>query len=61
MAGLYDAFADKSDLTQAHMVTAIQETYPLATTMREEISRLRAWSRLRTRRASGGPAPELSA
>jgi ATP-dependent 26S proteasome regulatory subunit len=49
---LYHAFADGHDLEQAHLVKALQETLPLATTMKEDIGRLRDWARTRTRPAS---------
>jgi hypothetical protein len=50
--GLYHAFSEGKDLEQAHMATAISETLPLATTMKEDIARLRDWARSRTRPAS---------
>ena len=52
VAGLYQAFAEKTELTQGHLEHAIGETFPLAQTLREEISRLRDWARDRTRPAS---------
>ena len=55
--GLYHAFADGKELEQAHLVGAISETMPLATTMKEEIARLREWARTRTRPASPVPEP----
>jgi SpoVK/Ycf46/Vps4 family AAA+-type ATPase len=64
VAGLYHAFAAKVELAQAHLRDAIGETVPLATTMKEEIDRLRAWARTRTRPASlppaGSPAAPLA-
>ena len=54
VSGLYDAFGEGKELEQRHLVRAISETFPLAMTMREEISRLREWSKTRTRPASGG-------
>jgi ATP-dependent 26S proteasome regulatory subunit len=54
VAGLYEAFAENVELGQQHLVRALQETFPLAVTMRDEISRLREWARGRTRPASGG-------
>jgi len=53
--GLYHAFADGRDLEQGHLVKAIGETLPLATTMREEIGRQREWAKTRTRPASARP------
>ncbi len=52
IAGLYHAFAEGTDLTQAQVLRAVQETFPLSATMSEEIARLRDWSRNRTRPAS---------
>ena len=56
VSALYDAFAERTDLGQAHLERAVAESLPLSTTMREEIERLRAWARTRTRPAST-PAP----
>lgn len=52
VAGLYLAFAESGELTQPHVMRALQETFPLSATMSEEIARLREWSRHRTRPAS---------
>ena len=52
IAGLYHAFGESTELRQAHVMRAVQETYPLSATMGEEISRLREWSKNRTRPAS---------
>jgi SpoVK/Ycf46/Vps4 family AAA+-type ATPase len=52
VAGLYQAFAAQTELQQAHLLRAIDETFPLARTLREEIGRLRDWARERTRPAS---------
>jgi SpoVK/Ycf46/Vps4 family AAA+-type ATPase len=52
VAGLYEAFAENVELGQPHLVRALQETFPLAVTMRDEIVRLREWARGRTRAAS---------
>jgi SpoVK/Ycf46/Vps4 family AAA+-type ATPase len=57
--GLHSAFAAGTELESVHLVQAVQETVPLAVTLREEIARLRAWAVDRTRpashRASGRP------
>ncbi len=58
ISALYDAFAESRDLEQRHLVGAVQETIPLASTMREEIQRLREWARTRTRPASAAQAAE---
>ena len=50
--GLHSAFAAGVELADVHLVGAVTETVPLAVTLREEISRLRAWAVDRTRPAS---------
>jgi AAA+ superfamily predicted ATPase len=52
ISALYEAFAEGTELTQAHLERAVAESLPLSTTMREEIARVRAWARCRTRPAS---------
>ena len=52
VAGLYHAFGEGTDLRQVHVMKAIEESVPLSATMGEEISRLREWSKNRTRPAS---------
>jgi ATP-dependent 26S proteasome regulatory subunit len=52
ISALYDAFAEGKELEQRHLLQAIQETVPLATTVREDVDRLREWARIRTRPAS---------
>jgi AAA+ superfamily predicted ATPase len=54
ITGLYQAFHEGTELKQAHMQRALEETFPLATTMGEEIARLREWAKSRTRPASSG-------
>jgi ATPase family associated with various cellular activities (AAA)/AAA+ lid domain len=56
VSALYEAFAERTELAQAHLERAIAETLPLSTTMREQIARVREWARTRTRPASG-PLP----
>ena len=58
LAGMYEAFAAGTELAQVHLERAAAESLPLSTTMREEIHRLRAWARTRTRPASDAPPPE---
>lgn len=50
--GLYDAFAEGRELTSHHIARALEATYPLSRTMRDEIDGLRAWARVRARLAS---------
>ena len=52
IAGLYSAFADNGQLSQAHLMRALCETFPLSSTMAEEITKLREWAKRRTRPAS---------
>ena len=54
---LYHAFGEGKELEQVHLERAIAETLPLATTMKEDIARLREWARSRTRPASAPPDP----
>jgi AAA+ superfamily predicted ATPase len=58
VSALYDAFAERVELTHAHLDRVVRASLPLSTTMREEITRVRAWARTRTRPASAAaPAP----
>jgi len=57
VAGLYLAFGEQQELSQQHLEQSLRESVPLAATMREEIGKLRDWSRTRTRPAST-QAPE---
>jgi SpoVK/Ycf46/Vps4 family AAA+-type ATPase len=52
IAALYSAFAESAQLSQAHVIRALGETFPLSATMSEEIARLRDWAKRRTRPAS---------
>ena len=52
VAGLYHAFGEGTDLRQAQVMKAIEESVPLSSTMGEDIGRLREWSKNRTRPAS---------
>jgi SpoVK/Ycf46/Vps4 family AAA+-type ATPase len=58
IAGLYEAFGENVELGQPHLLRALQETFPLSVTMKDEIARLRTWARGRTRPASLGGSPE---
>ncbi len=55
-SALYDAFYSKTQLTSAHVQTALAQTVPLARTMDEQIGRLRGWAEGRARNASHGTA-----
>jgi SpoVK/Ycf46/Vps4 family AAA+-type ATPase len=52
ISALYDAFYRQEDLATTHVLSALGETVPLARTMDEHISRLRAWADGRARNAS---------
>ncbi len=55
--GLYDAFAEGRELATEHIARAIDATFPLSRTMRDQIEGLRQWAKVRARLASG-QAPE---
>ena len=60
IAGLHLAFAEGKDLEQRHLLRAVEDTIPFATTMGEEIARSREWAKTRARPASGRtPAPAV--
>ena len=44
IAGLYSAFAAKTSLTSQLLANEIADTRPLATTMAEQVARLREWA-----------------
>ncbi len=52
IAGLYYAFAEGTELRQGHVMKAVQEAFPLSSTMGEDITRVREWAKNRTRPAS---------
>ena len=56
-SALYDAFYAGEELTMGHLLESLRQTVPLARTMDEQISRLRAWADGRARNASMLPAP----
>jgi SpoVK/Ycf46/Vps4 family AAA+-type ATPase len=51
--GLYDAFAEGRELSTEHIARALDKTFPLSRTMREQIEDLRQWAKVRARLASG--------
>lgn len=51
-SGLFEAFDEGTDLADKHILKAIGETIPLATSMKEDIERLRSWIGKRARSAS---------
>jgi len=54
ISALFDAFAAREELATPHVLAALEQTVPLAKTMDEQISRLRAWAEGRARNASLG-------
>jgi hypothetical protein len=52
ISALFDAFAERQELTTPHVLAALRETVPLSRTMDEQIDRLRAWAEGRARNAS---------
>lgn len=53
IAGLFRALNEERDLETGDVVAAIQETFPLSFTMREEIKAIRDWAKGRARPADG--------
>ena len=51
-SALYDAFYAQEEVTTAHILNALAQAVPLARTMDEQISGLRAWAEGRARQAS---------
>lgn len=52
VSGLYRAFAEDRELTDADIVAEIKDSVPLSVTYREKIEELRQWAAKRTRPAS---------
>ena len=56
--GLFDAFAEGRELATEHIAHALDKTFPLSRTMREQIVSLRQWAKVRARLAnSQSPEP----
>lgn len=51
--GLYEAYAKGKELNTDHILHALEKTFPLSRTMREQIEGLRKWAKVRARFASG--------
>jgi ATP-dependent 26S proteasome regulatory subunit len=51
--GLYDAFAEGRELHSDHIARALDKTFPLSRTMRDQIDNLRQWAKVRARLAAG--------
>lgn len=54
IAGLYDAFDNNRDLTQADIIHNIKEIIPISQTMKENIDSIKEWAKIRAKRASIG-------
>lgn len=50
--GLYDAFAEGRELHSEHIANALDKTFPLSRTMRDQIDNLRQWAKVRARLAA---------
>jgi SpoVK/Ycf46/Vps4 family AAA+-type ATPase len=57
--GLYDAFAEGRELHSDHIGRALDKTFPLSRTMRDQIDSLRQWAKVRARLAAGQPPEPL--
>ncbi len=57
ISALYDAFDKDEELTDEYLLHALEETVPLSTTMQEEITAMREWSKQRARLASAEVRP----
>jgi hypothetical protein len=57
--GLYDAFAEGRELHSDHIARALDKTFPLSRTMRDQIDSLRQWAKVRARLAAGEPPEPL--
>lgn len=57
--GLYEAFAEGRELHSDHIARAIDKTFPLSRTMRDQIDNLRQWAKVRARLAAGEPPEQL--
>jgi len=60
VAAMFDAFYDQLEVTDAHILKALNETVPLSRTMKEKILDMRAWCRARARPASSAWADTLT-
>ncbi|MBM4343929.1 MAG: AAA family ATPase [Deltaproteobacteria bacterium] len=58
--GLYDAFAEGRELHTDHVARALDNTFPLSRTMRDQINGLRQWAKVRARLAAGDPPEPLA-
>lgn len=57
--GLFDSFAEGVEVRTHHIRKALERTYPLSRTMREQIEGLRQWAKVRARMASAESPEDL--
>ena len=57
--GLYDAYYEGRELRTEHIAKALDKTFPLSRTMRDQIDGLRQWAKVRARLAAGEPPEPL--
>jgi SpoVK/Ycf46/Vps4 family AAA+-type ATPase len=57
--GMYDAYAESCELKTEHIARALEKTFPLSRTMRDQIDSLRQWAKVRARLASSEGHEEL--
>jgi AAA+ superfamily predicted ATPase len=57
IAGLYEAFPDRAELTTARLIDALRRSPPLSVTMADRVAELRAWAEGRCVPAEGPPEP----
>jgi AAA+ superfamily predicted ATPase len=60
ISALFDAFYARTELETGHVLAALRQAVPLARTMDESVSRLRAWAQGRARAASAGSGERSS-
>ncbi|MGE5707350.1 MAG: AAA family ATPase [Bacteroidota bacterium] len=52
ISALFEAFDERMDVTDRHLLQAAERSVPLSVTMREQVDELRQWAKQRTVRAS---------
>jgi SpoVK/Ycf46/Vps4 family AAA+-type ATPase len=51
-SALYDAFSERRELANEHLLAAVRHSIPLSQTMQEKLRQLRSWAQGRARPAS---------
>jgi len=59
VAGMFQAFEENAEVSGDHLMRAVEETFPLSKTMREQIEARRKWAVGRARPASADRPPVL--